>query len=131
MSDAQPAPEQGDGRFLAELLGGISKRATALEAELQVLATIDGARAALRSAELESERERLGWGLVVAAGILGADGAPARREVDGAPWLAALVELPDRSTPATWPAVRPAAADWSLAHALVRWTWEAGQRTSA
>ncbi|QDU67538.1 hypothetical protein [Engelhardtia mirabilis] len=128
MSDYQGAPEEGDGRFLAELLGGISKRAQALEAELRRLATLDGAEAARHSAALESERARLGWGLVVAAGLLGADGAPARREVEGAEWLADLVDLPSHSVPRQWPRVRAASADWSLAHALVRWTWEAGLR---
>ena len=120
-------PEADDGHFLAALLSGVSTRAQALESELSSLAHLDTAEAAGRSAELEEERGKLGWGLVVAAGLLGADGAPARRESAGARWLAELVDLPPSCSPEGWPELRREVADWSLAHALVRWTWEAAR----
>lgn len=125
MTDEPRTTAAGDGRFLADLLGGIARRAQALEVELAGLAQLDRERAAERGAALEAERELLGWGLVVAAGLLGADGAPARRERRGPAWLADLVGLPAHATPDAWPPLRREAADWALAHALVRWPFEA------
>jgi len=116
-----------DGRFLAQLLGSIARRAEQLEVHLRDLRSQAPAVAANGALELDHERERLGWGLLVAAGLVDADGAPARREVRGAEWLADLVELDDGHRPDSWPLARTGAADWRLAHALVRWAWEGAQ----
>lgn len=121
---AGPQDDSDHGEFLAQLLGGVSRRARQLERSLRAMDDDPAPSQAQGAAELESERERIGWGLVVAAGLVGADGAPSRRAPSGPAWLATLVDLPAELTPAHWPVLDAERADWAAAHTLVRWLWE-------
>lgn len=81
-----------------------------------------------RDAAAERQQRRLGWCWAVANELAGEGASPDRREASGTAWLAACLDPRLAESVGAWPRIRPEAADWRVAYALVLFTRVALER---